>query len=213
MKKSTNIPFRSDYGFSSPNLLINEDGNIIAKSATIEIAEFGSVNIEVISFDDATINSAIVNTLTVNNTATIEEASIFTLITNLGTFDTLEVTSEINASNLQVTNNAAIGKNLFVEETVYSNNISSNDILNIVAENEIKLKVDNSSVITTLNAVGLTTTIINSIINNTTIGETTPSSGTFTSAKVIDAPKNSTDVPNKIYVDNTIAALSIALGM
>ena len=50
--------------------------------------------------------------------------------------------------------------------------------------------------------------ITNSTIDSTTIGATTPSTATFTSAAVLNAPLAPTDITNKQYVDYLAAGLS-----
>ena len=49
-------------------------------------------------------------------------------------------------------------------------------------------------------------------INNTVIGDTTPTTAEFTSAKVQATPTVKTNVANKRYVDSRATALAIALG-
>jgi len=49
-------------------------------------------------------------------------------------------------------------------------------------------------------------------IDDTTIGITTPSTAAFTSATIANTPTTATSASNKKYVDDTVTALSIALG-
>ena len=164
MKTANSVPFRSEFGFSSPSLLIDENGNITANSATFITVTF--------------------------NTATFNELDI------LSTQDTTG--SETGA--LRVAGGVSIEKNLFIGNS-------------LISDTEIKLSITNSGVIATIDATGLTAPIKDSTINNTPIGNITPASGIFTSAKVTSSPTVLTDVTNKNYVDNTVAVLSIALGM
>jgi hypothetical protein len=55
--------------------------------------------------------------------------------------------------------------------------------------------------------------INNSSINNSIIGATTPTTASFTSAIIANAPTTKTSGTNKKYVDDTALALSIALGI
>ena len=50
-------------------------------------------------------------------------------------------------------------------------------------------------------------------LNNTVIGNVTPTTASFTSATASATPVTGTEVTNKNYVDMTASALAIALGV
>ena len=75
----------------------------------------------------------------------------------------------------------------------------------------------NGSVLGRINASGsnipvIDSSITNSTIDDTIIGGTTPSVGTFTEINIDNQPTNPSHATRKDYVDNKIAAFSIAFG-
>lgn len=89
--------------------------------------------------------------------------------------------------------------------------LSSPTNLEIEAANEIIIKVDGTK-LGVVNTTGSTVPVVDTTINNTVIGNTTPSTAAFTSATVIGDPATGSNITNKTYVDRTAVALSIALG-
>lgn len=286
MRNANTIPFRSEYGFSSPSFTVDTDGNIVANSITLTTAADGStsvVDFEVtwsgsgflidgyvgvnpsielarnrtyrfsldtasIGFYIETIDGSDYNTGLIHSDGDRGEDAQgkvtgilqFTVPTNapdilkysdgsaviglinvidpIGTFSTVSVNSLTNSTNpitgaLKVAGGVGIEKSLYVGELINTHDIESDSSLNIVAANEIKLVISDSSVIGTVDTSGLSIPITNSTINNTVIGNTTPAAGTFTTAQVNNSPTNSTDVTNKNYVDTQVTALAIAFGL
>lgn len=148
-------------------------------------------------------------------------SSIFgtiTVVDPVGLFSTVDITATENATSsstgaLTVYGGVGIEKSLYVGELINTHDIESSTSLNIVAANEIRLIVDDSSVIGTVNSSGFSIPIIDSSINNTVIGNTVPAAGTFSTAQVTNSPTTSNDVTNKNYVDTQVTALAIALGL
>ena len=118
-------------------------------------------------------------------------------------------------------------KDIFVEGFLTTNgvnyngvgvsNITSNTNLELDAANKIVIK-NNNSFVGEINSTGLsipinTSNITESTINNTTIGATTPSTATFTSADVNNVLTTKKSVANKGYVDKTAVAFSVAFGL
>ena len=89
--------------------------------------------------------------------------------------------------------------------------LSSPTNLEIEAANEIIIKVDGVK-LGTVGTTGSNLPLVDTTINNTVIGSTTPTTAAFTTATVIGDPPSSSNVTNKNYVDRTAVALSIALG-
>ena len=78
------------------------------------------------------------------------------------------------------------------------------------------IKIDfiiNDTLLGTVNPQGSSVPIVNTIIDNTTIGAGVPSTGSFTSGTIAEEPTTANGISNKKYVDNTSTALAIALGV
>jgi hypothetical protein len=104
-----------------------------------------------------------------------------------------------------------IGGSLNVAGTGITELISTTN-LSLGAANKVIFKIDGSN-IGSVSSTGLSIPITNSEINNTTIGNVTPSTAAFTSATVNTDPETSLGVTNKGYVDSTATALAIAFGL
>jgi len=139
-----------------------------------------------------------------------------------GVFGTVELTGQVASTStttgtlkidggLGMTGDMYVGGTLNVAGTGISDVLSSTN-LNLGATNEIVFKIDNVSQ-GTLSTSGLSLPLINTSINNTTIGSTTPSTAAFTSATVSSTATTANDVANKGYVDTTATALAIAFGL
>jgi len=158
--------------------------------------------------------------------------NIITITDAAGQFGELALTAPTNATSgdtgsLRVAGGIGVSKDIFVEGFVTTNgvnyngvgvsNITSNTNLELDAANKIVIKNDNSFV-GEINSTGLsipinTSNITESTINNTTIGATTPSTATFTSADVNNVLTTKKSVANKGYVDKTAVAFSVAFGL
>lgn len=90
--------------------------------------------------------------------------------------------------------------------------ISSPTNLELDAVNKIVLKIEGNS-LGVLSSNGLSVPLVDTTINNTVIGATTPAAAAFTTATVSELPVTSANVTNKEYVDRTAVALSIAFGL
>jgi hypothetical protein len=286
MKNANIIPFRSEYGFSSPSFTVDADGNIVATSIilseptdggtsvvdfevtwsgsgflidgyvgvnpSIELArnrtyrfslDTNSIGFYIENIDGDEFNTGLIHSdgdrgedaqgkvtgilqFTVPTNAPnvlkySDGSSVFGLIDiidPIGTFSSVSVNSLTNSTNsitgaLKVAGGVGIEKSLYVGELINTHDIESDSSLNIVAANEIKLIISDSSVIGTVDTSGLSIPITNSTINNTVIGNVTPTTGVFTTAQVNTTPTNSTDVTNKNYVDTQVTALAIAFGL
>lgn len=99
-----------------------------------------------------------------------------------------------------------------VSQSLETDIIDSLTDLTINAGDSIGITVASSN-IATIDSTGLATSIVNSTMNNTIIGDVIPSSATFSSAKVNSAPNNIKDITNKEYVDEQATILAIALGV
>lgn len=285
MRNANSIPFRSEYGFSSPSFTVDSDGNIIANSITLSqgddvssVVDFevtfsgsaflidgyignnptielargrtyrfslstSSIGFYIENLDGSEYNNGLIHssgdrgtdaqgkttgvlqfsipTNAPDNLRYSDSSSIFGLINvvdPIGTFSSVNVNSLTNSTNpitgaLKVAGGVGVEKSLYVGELINTHDIESDSSLNIVAANEIKLIISDSSVIGTVDTSGLSIPITNSTINNTVIGNTVPAAGTFTTAQVSNSPTTSNDVTNKNYVDTQVTALAIAFGL
>lgn len=167
-----------------------------------------------------TITSDTPNTLVYKN----EDGSVsgqFSIINPTGSFGSIAVTNTtqatgLNTGSLRVAGGASITKNLyvggnFVLEGVGDVKFDSSSNLTIGAQNKVLVVID-GSLIGSIDNQGSSIPVVNTNIDNTVIGETTPTTATFTSADVTETPTTVNNVTNKAYVDKNDIALSIALG-
>ena len=96
-------------------------------------------------------------------------------------------------------------------------NITSPTNLQFEAANQIIVKIDGTT-LGVIKTTGSSVPLVDTTINNTVIGATTPStaaftSAAFTSATITSLPTSATEVSNKQYVDSTALSLSIAFGL
>jgi len=63
-----------------------------------------------------------------------------------------------------------------------------------------------------VDASGINIPIVDTTINDTVIGNTTPNTGAFTSVSIINQPLTESNATRKDYVDNRISAFAIAFG-
>jgi len=137
-------------------------------------------------------------------------------------FSEVVVTNTTPATNslsgaLVVAGGAGIAGDLYVGGTLNIDGIgitslSSTTNLEIEAANEIIVKIDGTK-LGVVKTTGSTVPIVDTTINNTTIGAIAPATAAFTSATVNTLPVTGTSVSNKTYVDRTALALSIAFGL
>jgi hypothetical protein len=147
---------------------------------------------------------------------------IINIIDPVGLFSSVNITDETNSTSattgaLKVAGGVGIAGDLWIDGNFNVggtgiSNISSGTNLELEAVNEIVLKIDGTK-IGVVSEAGLNTPIVNTTINNTVIGGSTPSTAAFTSATVNSRPTADTDISNKTYVDSTALALSIAFGL
>jgi len=149
-----------------------------------------------------------------------------TIIDPSGVFSKVSISSTVignenGTSALNVQGGAYIGENLLVGKDVTSlaptiPRLSSYTNLEVNAENRIVFQISDNY-IGEVNSDGLSfslnnSTITQSTIESTNIGEESPATGNFTQGSVSSTPVGSTDIANKRYVDGVASALSIALG-
>lgn len=149
------------------------------------------------------------------------------VVTGASSLQTLSINSTTNSTDvgvgaLIVQGGASIAKDVFIGGTLTSSSFKANGVgvaefeagTNIVltAGNKIEIVVEDVQR-GIISATGLTVPVVDTTINNTSIGATTASTGAFTSATVTKDATLQTDISNKKYVDSTATALSIALGI
>lgn len=160
-----------------------------------------------------------------NSTRSIE--GTITVGDPVGTFSTVTITedtqsTDIDSGALIVAGGAGVAKNLFVGGTLTAASfqlngagiaeISSGTNLALNADNRIILRVSDV-LIGSIDSDGLSISLNNSSINNSVIGDVSPSTATFLSASITETPVSSTNVTNKSYVDNTVTTLAVAFGL
>lgn len=140
----------------------------------------------------------------------------------IGQFSTVNITGDVDSTStttgsLTVAGGAGITTNLFVGETLTANELASSKLSSI---STLELLGTDGLIITindittgTIGTLGSTLPVINTTINNTVIGNLTPSTATFLSASVTELPTINTNITNKVYVDSTATALAIAFGL
>ena len=139
-----------------------------------------------------------------------------------GRFSTLDVNATTVATSsstgaLTVAGGLGVAGDLFVGGTLNIDglgitSISSPTDLQLEAANNIIIKIDGTS-LGVVTATGSSVPVVNTSINNTVIGATTPSTAVFTSATIATLPSSNVAVTNKQYVDSTALSLSIAFGL
>lgn len=143
-----------------------------------------------------------------------------------GLFSDIEITgntssTDISTGSLIVSGGVGISQDLYVGGSINVAGIGiprleSSTNLELEAGNKIVLQIEGTKIGEITNQ-GIqipinNSSIIASSINNSTIGNVTPSSAVFTSAKVNNMPLEQDDVTTKNYVDTNVTALAIALG-
>lgn len=139
-----------------------------------------------------------------------------------GRFSTVEINSTEDATST-TTGALTVAGGLGVEGDVWIggtfnvggvgiSSIYSGSNLTLDAANNIVLKIDGNT-IGVVNEDGITAPVVDTTINNTIIGNVTPTSATFTSAIINEAPVATNNATNKQYVDTTAAALAITFGL
>lgn len=150
----------------------------------------------------------------------------FLIVDPEGTFSRVTINENIlstspTTGSLVVAGGVGIGGDLYIDGNL---NVGGTGIPNIIsptnlvigANNKIDVQI-NSTLIGYVNNLGSTvpvhdTTVLDSSINNTVIGNVTPSTAAFTSATV-DVVNSPASVANKQYVDITATSLAIAFGL
>lgn len=205
-------PFESKSGFKSPGFEVNSTGAIDAVS--IDVATLilngvpygqsgggggdGPSNLNVDIEADFRVLEASTPYLAVIN----GKVSILSRNDDVGTIDNVDIGS------------ITPGTGTFTEITAVSLGVpkfESNTNLVLSAGNMIVLQLE-GSIRGRISASGMDIPIIDTTVNNTIIGGTTPAAGTFTEVNITNDPLTPTEATTKGYVDRRIAAFSIAFG-
>lgn len=147
---------------------------------------------------------------------------VINIIDPVGKFSNIDVTDTTPATSsttgaLTIAGGLGVQGDLFIGGTLNIDGLGISEIssptnLNLEAINELKLIIEGTN-IAVASSSGLKSTIIDSTINNTSIGQIAPSTAAFTSATVGTLPTTDNSITNKNYVDSTALALSIAFGL
>jgi len=156
------------------------------------------------------------------------EFGTISIINPVGIFSEISITGDepstsINTGALVVSGGIGVSQSITVSDTVFSQTVQTGDLIssagiNITANGDIVFFEEDSSQIGAITSNGSTVPVINtnitsSTINNTSIGESLPAAGAFTTASVNQSPINNVDITNKQYVDTRDIAFSIAFGL
>ncbi len=140
----------------------------------------------------------------------------------IGQFSTVTITDDVESTStstgsLVVIGGAGISSDLNVGGAVSASEILSDSVTSLTS---LSLTADTEIIITindvekgTIGVLGSTLPVIDTTINNTVIGNVTPSTATFTSASITELPTTNNNITNKVYVDSTATALAIAFGL
>jgi len=139
-----------------------------------------------------------------------------------GSFSIVDINSTTTSTSsltgaLTVAGGVGIAGDLYVGGTLNIDGIgittiSSPTNLELEAANQIIIKVDGNT-LGLLGNTGSTIPVIDTNINNTVIGATTPAAAAFTTATVTGLPTVDSSVTNRQYVDSTALSLAIAFGL
>lgn len=139
-----------------------------------------------------------------------------------GSFSTVDINSTTASTSpltgaLTVAGGVGIEGDLFIGQTLNVSDINATSINSLTdidfdAANTIIVKIAGNT-LGTINTIGSTVPVVNTNINNTVIGATTPTTAAFTSATVLALPTVDSSVTNRQYVDSTALSLAIAFGL
>ena len=154
-----------------------------------------------------------------------ESGNIFgtiNLVDPIGQFSTVDINSTAASTSsltgaLTVAGGAGIKGDLYIGGSLNIDGVGIQTIisptnLELEATNNIVIKIDGVS-LGVIKSTGSTVPVVDTIINNTVIGATTPAAAAFTSATVATLPTSDNSVTNRQYVDSTALSLAIAFGL
>lgn len=124
--------------------------------------------------------------------------------------DALSVTGGIIADTISST--SILVENATVTSALETAAIMSTGNLVLDFSDNLIITVSNTE-LGRINSTGLSVPINSTTIENTTIGLTSPSTASFITASVAEAPVQSTSIANKQYVDTTATSIAIAFGL
>lgn len=157
------------------------------------------------------------NSIILGSISIIDPVGVFSSISISSTTNSTSTTTGalVVAGGIGVAGSLTVGDEI-TSPTISVDSISSADILVLDSQNKITVKhagVTLGQIDASGSSVPLVnTTVDDSSINNTSIGNITPSTASFTSATV-NTVIGTTSVTNKTYVDSTATALAIAFGI
>lgn len=217
-------PFKSEFGFASPNFSVDTNGNIIANS--ILTVGGGSQNINIVLKDSTidTVDSSAIEFLTsvVNFNGTIKTNNISDLTGSLSVLanDTLTLGAPLNTnqSRVQITNAVLSLENYTTAERNSVIPQLGDMIFNIDARAVQYYTLDDASSAVWRNVstgkITFTGEIISTITPNTDI-QILPQTGgevIVDNLKINDEPTLGYQATKKTYVDRTAIAYAVALG-
>lgn len=231
-------PFLSKYGFKSDGFEVDSSGNLSAENLNVQSIAVNtditanSVDVSIIKLNGSVLfgsgtgsatfqleNDFIVSEgstpylsvingqISINNrsdsTGTIDNVDIGTVTPGTGVF------TDLTSNN--ITSVSGIFSNLSTVELGVPV-LESNTNLILSATNALVFKVNGVNK-GKVNSSGIDIPVVNTTINNTSIGLLVPAVASFTSATITEPPATPLSATTKNYVDNRVSAFAIAFGM
>lgn len=211
-------PFISKSGFKSEGFEVNTTGDVTAQDIT-------ALNLFTTTIDTTTLkingiplfggDNSSTSTFQIESDFIVSEGSTPFLsiingrvvITNrfdsVGSIDNVEIGANIPAAGTFTSiRTGELGVPVLESSTNLSLSAANAIVFQINGTN--KGRVDSN---------GISVPVVNTTINNTSIGATTPSTGSFTSVTISNQPTLPSNATRKDYVDNQISAFAIAFGI
>lgn len=191
-------PFVSKSGFKSQGFEVDSQGNLTSNNVLAN-----SIDASLIKLNGITLfGSGPTNVFEITGDFTVAEGSTPYLSIING-----QVIINNRFDSVGKIDNVDIGT-----ITPAAGNFTSVSTPSLEESNSISFVINNNT-IGEVNADGSTVPVIDTNIDNTIIGATTPSTGAFTSVSINNQPTAPSSAVRKDYVDNRISAFAIAFGV
>jgi len=223
MKPVSETKFVSKTGFTSPGFEVDESGNIEIKGSVSFSGELVTANPlslnEVALFEDGKLASSITD----SSLTSVGELNSLSVDGDTSITGNVSINGDVQASGLVISDTSTFNNDVAIQGDTSINGdlVQSTGILMLSSLS--KGSIDNIDLGSTSPGSGdftaLTVTestdinpIITGNLDNINIGARIRASASFSDIDILDKPTEPTAGANKNYVDNTAAALSIALG-
>jgi len=135
-----------------------------------------------------------------------------------GVFSSVTINSDTESTDtstgsLVTAGGIAVAKSISVGNSVRTGSVVGTDDLTIKSNGAIIVRKTDDSLLGEITNTGSSIPVLNTTVDNTIIGQTTPATAFFQNASSENNPVNSNDLTNKNYVDNQDIAFSIVFGL